>query len=100
MAQLRVRVEAAFGVTTANLGPRYLHSTGQLHKGGPDGVVGVQIVQRPTTTPVRIEGRGYTFHDLHMAQALSDERAMRSASRSVWRLIVDDMDEAAQILGV
>ena len=100
VAQLRVRVEAAFGVTTANLGPRYLHSTGQLHKGGPDGVVGVQIVQRPTTTPVRIEGRGYTFHDLHMAQALSDERAMRSASRSVWRLIVDDMDEAAQILGV
>ncbi|MGH9020305.1 MAG: hypothetical protein ACRDV0_04730, partial [Acidimicrobiales bacterium] len=32
---LREGVEAVYGTTTANLGPRYLHSTGQLHKGGP-----------------------------------------------------------------
>jgi glucose-6-phosphate isomerase len=100
LVHLRSRVEAAYGPTTANLGPRYLHSTGQLHKGGPTGVVGVQIVQRPTSTPVRIAGRGYSFHDLHMAQAQSDLRAMRRARRLVWQLVVDDLDEAALVLGL
>ena len=100
LGELRVRVEADFGATTANLGPRYLHSTGQLHKGGPHGVVGVQIVQRPTSAPVVVDGQRYTFHDLHMAQALSDERAMRAADRRVFSMIVDDLDEAARRLGL
>jgi transaldolase/glucose-6-phosphate isomerase len=100
LVHLRSRVEAAYGPTTANLGPRYLHSTGQLHKGGPTGAVGVQIVQRPTSTPLRIKGRRYSFHDLHMAQAQSDLRAMRRAQRQVWQLVVDDLDEAAVILGL
>ncbi len=100
LAGLRERTQAVYGTTTANLGPRYLHSTGQLHKGGPRGVVGVQIVQRPSSTPVRIAGRHYTFHDLHMAQALSDLRAMTAARRPVWQLVVDDFDEAAQVLGL
>ena len=91
-------MEARYGVTTANLGPRYLHSTGQLHKGGPSSVVGVQLVQRPRSAPVRISGRGYSFHDLHMAQATSDYRAMRNAERPVFQFIVDDLEEAAEIL--
>ncbi len=100
LGHLRTRTEAAFGTTTANLGPRYLHSTGQLHKGGPAGDVGVQIVQRPTTPPTRIKGRRYTFHDLHMAQAQSDQRAMIAAGRAVFQLVVDDLDEAAVLLGL
>ena len=100
LGHLRARTEAAFGTTTANLGPRYLHSTGQLHKGGPAGDVGVQIVQRPTSAPTRIKGRRYTFHDLHMAQAQSDLRAMGAAGRTVFQLVVDDLDEAALLLGL
>jgi hypothetical protein len=100
VSDLRQRVQTVYGTTTANLGPRYLHSTGQLHKGGPHGVVGVQIIQRPSTAPLRISGRRYSFHDLHIAQAHSDFRAMKAASRSVYQLIVDDLDEAAQLLNV
>ena len=100
LVHLRARVEAAFGTTTANLGPRYLHSTGQLHKGGPAGDVGVQIVLRPTSAPMRVKGRRYTFHDLHMAQAISDVSAMRTAGRAVFQLVVDDLEEAAQIFGL
>ena len=97
---LRSRCEAAFGPTTANLGPRYLHSTGQLHKGGPSGVVAVQVVVRPTSAPRRIRGRRYSFHDLHMAQAHSDQRAMRAAGRQSFQLVVDDVEHAASVLGL
>jgi hypothetical protein len=93
-------VSDTFSTTTANMGPGYLHSTGQLHKGGPVDVVGLQVVQRPLSAPQRIEGRGYTFHDLHMAQAHSDFHAMRQAGRRVWRLIVDELDEVARFLGL
>ena len=99
-SSLRTRVALRYGTTTANLGPRYLHSTGQLHKGGPTGVVGLQIVQRPISDPVRIAGRHFTFHDLHMAQATSDYRAMRESGRSVFQLIVDHLDEVAGILNL
>jgi len=100
LSQLRDRVENTYGPTTANLGPRYLHSTGQLHKGGPRDVVGVQIVQRPAVDPWLVPGRSYTFHDLHMAQAQGDLQAMRAAKRTVHQLVVDNFDEAAAMLGV
>lgn len=98
LAALRVDIEEEFGVTTANLGPRYLHSTGQLHKGGPTSVVGLQIIQRPRTPPQRISGRHYSFHDLHMAQAIGDYRAMRAAGRGAFQLMVDDVSEIGEIL--
>jgi hypothetical protein len=96
---LRGRTNATYETSTVNLGPRYLHSTGQLHKGEPEGVVGVLIVQPPTSTPVRITRRTHTFHYLHLAQAISECRAMTRAGRPVWQSMVDDFDEAAKILG-
>jgi glucose-6-phosphate isomerase len=98
IAALRQRVEERFGPTTANLGPRYLHSTGQLHKGGPDGVAALQVVVRPRSEPECIAGRRYTFHDLHLAQACADVRAMQERQRFVAQLFVDDVAEAAQLL--
>ena len=98
VADLRRVVESRFGPTTANVGPRYLHSTGQLHKGGPAGVVAVQVIVRPLSTPTRIQGRAYSFHDLHRAQAASDERAMRAVGREVRVLEVDSVGEAAGLL--
>lgn len=98
LARLRDRVDAAYGTTTAGLGPRYLHSTGQLVKGGPADTVVAQVVVRPHSTPQRIAGRHYSFHDLHRAQATSDLLATRAAGRVVFQIEVDDLDEAASIL--
>ncbi len=100
VAALRARVEAAVGPTTANLGPRYLHSTGQLHKGGPSGVVAAQVVVRPRSEPERIMGRGYSFHDVHRAQARADLDALVARGRSAGLLEVEDLEEAgAALLG-
>jgi len=99
VSEIRALVEATFGTpTTANLGPRYLHSTGQLHKGGPTAVVGLQIIQRPATAPVRISGRHYSFHDLHMAQAIGDYRAMQATGRTVYQIMVDNVLDARELL--
>jgi hypothetical protein len=100
LAVLRRDIEDTYGATTANLGPRYLHSTGQLHKGGPTHVVGVQIIQRPSSSPTRISGRHYSFHDLHMAQAIGDYRAMKAAGRPVYQVLVDSIDDARAQLGL
>lgn len=100
LAALRSEIEAQYGPTTANLGPRYLHSTGQLHKGGPASVVGVQVIQRPSTEPQRISGRGYSFHDLHMAQATGDYRAMQQSHKRVYQVLVDAIEDAGALLGL
>lgn len=57
--------------TTFGWGPRFLHSTGQFHKGGPATGVFVQILQR-TDTDVEIPGRPFTFGQLIEAQAAGD----------------------------
>lgn len=98
LSDVRIFTEEIYGPTSANLGPRYLHSTGQLHKGGPTSVVGVQIIQRPKTAPQRIAGRHYSFHDLHMAQAIGDYRAMEAAGRRVYQIMVDDIAEVRAVL--
>jgi hypothetical protein len=100
LSALRQRIDNAFGPTTANLGPRYLHSTGQLHKGGTTSVVGLQVIQRPRSQPQRVAGRDYTFHDLHMAQATGDYRAMQAAGRPVFQMVVDDVADVASLLGL
>ncbi|MDE3065824.1 MAG: hypothetical protein KGJ36_09135 [Acidobacteriota bacterium] len=100
LVRVRERAEEVYGVTTANLGPRYLHSTGQLHKGGPPGVAAVQVLVRPRSAPQRIMGRHYSFHDLLLAQARSDLLAMRSSGRDVTHLVVDELAEAAGLLAL
>ena len=93
VARLREAMTRRFAPTTANLGPRYLHSTGQLHTGGPEGVYALQVLLRPSSPPQRIEGRAYSFHDLHRAQADSDRLAMLALGRRVAVLEVDSLDE-------
>ena len=98
VALLRRRVQGRFGTVTANLGPRYLHSTGQLHKGGPRSVVGLQIVVASHTRPQRVQGRHFSFHDLHWAQAESDRLAMDAAGRHVWQFRVDSLEHVDELL--
>ena len=83
LTRLRLKVREAKGVaTTVGFGPRFLHSTGQLHKGGPDTGVFLQIT---TDTPgdVPIPGRPYGFGDVLAAQAAGDLAALVSRGRRV-----------------
>jgi transaldolase / glucose-6-phosphate isomerase len=74
---IRARTRAA---TTVGYGPRFLHSTGQLHKGGPPTGVFVQLVDdgTPSRPPVEVPGAGYDFATLIRAQAIGDGKALRS----------------------
>ena len=75
--------------TTLGFGPRFLHSTGQLHKGGPNTGLFIQIVSRDTVD-VAIPGQPYTFSVLKQAQAQGDLESLRSHDRRVIRLEVSD----------
>ena len=71
--------------TTFGYGPRFLHSTGQLHKGGPSGGVFVQIVEAGATDPP-IPGFGLGFATLLQAQAAGDLKALEGRGRRLVRL--------------
>jgi transaldolase/glucose-6-phosphate isomerase len=84
--RLRTDVRAATWLaTTAGYGPRFLHSTGQYHKGGPPTGVYLQIVQEDARD-AEIPGAGHGFSVLKQAQALGDLEALRSRSRPVVRV--------------
>jgi glucose-6-phosphate isomerase/transaldolase/glucose-6-phosphate isomerase len=78
---------------TAGYGPRFLHSTGQLHKGGPDTVVAVQIVARSPMPELPIPDKPYDFATLIAAQAAGDHRSLVSHKRRVLRVAVDQLAE-------
>jgi glucose-6-phosphate isomerase len=79
----RVRRETGI-VTTAGFGPRYLHSTGQLHKGGPPSGLFLQVVDEPEELP--IPGKDFGFRRLIRAQAAGDFDALRERGRRVARV--------------
>lgn len=89
---LRSRTHAA---TTYGVGPRYLHSTGQYHKGGPDTALAVVITaEDETETP--IPGAGYSFSILKRAQALGDVETLEAHKRPTVRIHVKDADSGAR----
>src|SRR5207237_2411806 len=71
--------------TTAGYGPRFLHSTGQLHKGGPKTGLFLQIVQ-DDAKDVPIPGQPYSFSILKQAQAIGDLRSLTSRRLPVLRV--------------
>ncbi|HEV8437592.1 MAG TPA: RpiB/LacA/LacB family sugar-phosphate isomerase [Methylomirabilota bacterium] len=81
-ALLRDRLKIA---TTLGFGPRYLHSTGQLHKGGPPNGLFIQITG-DDKDELPIPGAGYDFSTFKAAQALGDLQALHQAGRRVVRL--------------
>jgi len=84
--------------TTLGFGPRFLHSTGQFHKGGPDEGVFLQLVDFPDTDP-EIAGLGFGFRTLIRAQSLGDYQALRQHGRPVVRLdLGGDVDGGLQRL--
>ncbi len=85
--------------TTVGYGPRFLHSTGQLHKGGPDTGVFIQLTAADKED-LPIPGEPYGFSTLKQAQALGDFRALTSRGRRAIRLdLGDDANLGLEILG-
>jgi glucose-6-phosphate isomerase/transaldolase/glucose-6-phosphate isomerase len=80
---------------TAGYGPRFLHSTGQLHKGGPNEVVAVQLAPRAPSAHVEIPGKPYDFGTLIDAQAIGDLQSLQSHGRRVLRVEVNDLKEVS-----
>ena len=76
--------------TTLGMGPRFLHSTGQLHKGGPDAIVVVQAVS-DDPTDLAVPSTDYTFSTLKHAQADGDHAALVAAGKRVVRVPLDDL---------
>ena len=93
LQQVRTRLRDRLRVaTTLGFGPRYLHSTGQLHKGGPATGVFIQVVDDPGAD-LQIPGKPYTFRRLLDAQATGDLDALRSRGRRVARVHLSDLEE-------
>ncbi len=71
--------------TMLGYGPRFLHSTGQLHKGGPNTGVFLQIVDSPVTN-LSVPETDYTFGQLIRAQAAGDYTALKQRGRRVTQI--------------
>ena len=83
LGELRARVMRQNRIaTTMGYGPRYLHSTGQLHKGGPGTGLFLQLTAGPLEY-LAIPGQQYGFDTLAAAQAIGDYRALSNLGRRV-----------------
>lgn len=83
---IRKSLRDGLGVaTTLGYGPRFLHSTGQLHKGGPNHGLFIQITAEDAVD-VPIPGELYSFSVLKRAQALGDLQSLQGKNRRVIRI--------------
>lgn len=86
LEQLRKKILVLTGNgTTLGFGPRFLHSTGQLHKGGANNGLFIEITHE-VEKDLKIPDEGITFGILEMAQAIGDFDALRAKGRRVYRI--------------
>ena len=90
LAPLAARARETGCVVTTGLGPRYLHSTGQLHKGGPNTGLFIQVVDE-TGEELPIPGRELGFGRLIRSQAAGDLAALEERGRRVIRLRLEEL---------
>ncbi|HEX2883274.1 MAG TPA: transaldolase, partial [Candidatus Limnocylindria bacterium] len=92
LQRIRARVRDATGAaTTLGFGPRFLHSTGQLHKGGPDTGVFLQLTADPRKD-LPIPGWEESFGTLIAAQALGDMTSLQRRGRRALRLHMAELE--------
>jgi len=77
-------------VVTHGLGPRYLHSTGQLHKGGPNTGLFVQVVD-DAGEELAIPGKPFGFRRLIHSQAAGDLASLEERGRRIVRIRLEDL---------
>ena len=87
---LQRRARETGAAVSVGLGPRYLHSTGQLHKGGPDIGLFVQVVD-DLGEELPIPARKFGFRKLIAAQAAGDFEALRERGRKIVRVRLEDL---------
>ena len=93
MQKLRSRLLNQYNVaTTLGFGPRFLHSTGQFHKGGPDDGFYILFTQE-NKKDIDIPGEGMSFGTLQLAQALGDYDVLRSLGKNVVRIDLRSNEE-------
>jgi glucose-6-phosphate isomerase/transaldolase/glucose-6-phosphate isomerase len=99
VAELRAAIRAATGAaTTFGYGPRYLHSTGQLHKGGARSGRFLQLFSRPERD-AEIPAAGYSFGTLCAAQAVGDLQTLREHGLPAERVEIEG-DPAEAVRGL
>ena len=84
------RARETGAAVAVGLGPRYLHSTGQLHKGGPDTGLFVQVVD-DLGDELPIPTRNFGFRTLIAAQAIGDFEALEERGRPIVRIRLEDV---------
>jgi glucose-6-phosphate isomerase/transaldolase/glucose-6-phosphate isomerase len=93
IARVRERIVSAHGAaTTFGYGPRFLHSTGQLHKGGPKTGLFVQLFA-PPERDLAIPGSDYGLKTLISAQADGDLQTLRDHGLEAVRTTLDDLEK-------
>ena len=88
-----VIANATGAAVTIGYGPRFLHSTGQFHKGGPDGGVFLQIVDHPARD-LDVPETDYSLGKLITAQSFGDQAALRDRGRPVGMICLGDAGPA------
>ena len=97
LQELRLAIREKTGcATTVGFGPRFLHSTGQLHKGGPDSGLFLQITADPVED-LEIPGQKLTFGVLERAQSLGDYEALAARNRRILRLHLSSPDVVKEL---
>lgn len=98
LQQLRLGIRARTGnAVTAGFGPRFQHSTGQFHKGGPANALFLVITSEPEAD-FEVPAQGLTFGTLLRAQALGDYEALIEAGRKVLRIHLITPRDVEQIV--
>ncbi|MBI4051496.1 MAG: glucose-6-phosphate isomerase [Elusimicrobia bacterium] len=94
LQRLRMELQKMKAATTLGYGPRYLHSTGQLHKGGKNDGIFIMLTAQDKDD-VAVPGTDYSFGILKKAQALGDFMALRNKGRRVaWLNLGQDVESA------
>ena len=92
LAALRRALAETTGLSVqGGYGPRYLHSTGQLHKGGPNTGVFIIVASEPAQD-LPIPGRPYSFGTLELAQAVGDFESLDRAGRRALLILLPGPD--------
>ncbi|MCD4525875.1 glucose-6-phosphate isomerase [Nocardioides sp. cx-173] len=100
LSAVRDRLAARTGrPVTFGWGPRFLHSTGQYHKGGPNTGVYLQVTGQPVAD-LAVPDRPFTFHEFLTAQAVGDGQVLADKGRPVLRLHVSGPDDLDAVRGV
>jgi hypothetical protein len=99
IARMRIAVRDHLKLaTTFGYGPRFLHSTGQLHRGGPNKGLFLQITQDHDEDPL-IPGASYGFATLNHAQYLGDYESLQNRDRRLIRVhLHGDPDTTINVL--